>query len=93
MHEATLETVSGYLLPFQVGVKVPNAAELVARKVKAWRQTAREDEVIVQVDLRNAFNSVDRNLLLHEVREHVPRLVPLRIRVLLLWSDPVWQRF
>ena len=34
-----------------MGVKVPNAAELVARKVKAWLQEARQDEVIVQVDL------------------------------------------
>ena len=61
----------------QVGVKVPNAAELGARKVKAWRQEAREDEDIVQIDLRNSFNSVDRNVLLREVRERAPTLHPM----------------
>ena len=35
VHEATLAAVSSYLPPTQVGVKVSNAAELVARKVKA----------------------------------------------------------
>ena len=76
VHEATLSAVSSYLLPTQVGVKVPNAAELVAHKVKAWRQENRQDEIIVQVDLRNAFNSIDRNVLLREVRERVPALYP-----------------
>ena len=47
VHEATLNAVSAYLLPTQVGVKVPNAAELVARKVKTWRQEVPQDEVIV----------------------------------------------
>ena len=54
VHEATLAAVSSYLLPTQVGVKVSNAAELVARKVKAWPQEAQQDNVIVQVDLRSA---------------------------------------
>ena len=76
LQKSTLPAVSGYLLPHQVGMKVPNAAELVARKVNAWHQGAREDEIIVQVDLSNAFNSVDRNVLLREVRERVPALYP-----------------
>ena len=65
----------GYLLPLQVGVEVLNAAELVAREVKAWRQEARADEIIVQVDLRNAFNLVDRNVLLLEVPQRVPPFI------------------
>ena len=76
VHEASLGAVSSYLLPTQVGVKVPNAAEIIARKVKAWRQEAPHDEVIVQVDLRNAFNSVDRGVLLRQVKERVPALYP-----------------
>ena len=76
VHEATLAAVSNYLLPTQVGVKVPNAAELVARKVKAWRQEAQPEEVIVQVDIRNAFNSLDRTTLLREVCQRVPALYP-----------------
>ena len=60
----------------QVGVKVPNAAELVARRVKTWRHEAHQDEIIVQVDLRNAFTSIDRNVLLREVKGRLPALCP-----------------
>ena len=35
----------------------------IARKVKAWCQEARQDEVIVQVDLRIAFNSGSQRAL------------------------------
>ena len=82
VHEATLGAVSGYLLPLQVGVKMPNTADLVARKVKARHQEAHIDEAIMQIDLRNAFNSVDRNVLLREVQERVPALNPLAMHTL-----------
>ena len=42
-----LNAVSSYLLPAQVVVNVSNSAE-------------RAYEIIVQVDLRNAFNATDR---------------------------------
>ena len=62
--------------PRKLESKVPNAAEIIARKVKEWRQEAPHDEVIVQVDLRNAFNSVDRSVLLRQVKDRVPALYP-----------------
>ena len=42
VHSSVLESVSRYLLPLQVGVQVPNAAEIVARKVKLWAREAEE---------------------------------------------------
>ena len=36
IHSAVLSSVSTHLLPLQVGVQVPNAAEILARKVKLW---------------------------------------------------------
>ena len=80
VHEATLGAVFGYLLPLQVGVKMPNTA--VARKVKARHQEAHIDEAIMQIDIRNAFNFVDRNVLLREVQECVPALNPLAMHTL-----------
>ena len=54
-----IPSASTYLLPLQVGVQVPNAAERVARHVSIWARTRAEDEIILQVDMRNAFNSID----------------------------------
>ena len=68
LHSAVLDKVSEYLLPLQVGVQVPNAAELVARRVKLWAKEAAPGEVLLQVDLRNSFNSLDRNAMLAEVQ-------------------------
>ena len=48
----------------QVGVHVPNAAGTAARKVRLWTQNVKPDEVLLQVDMRNAFGSVDRRKML-----------------------------
>ena len=40
LHSTALASVSEYLLPLQVGVQVPNAAENVARRVKMWTKEA-----------------------------------------------------
>ena len=47
----------------------------IARKVKAWCQEARQDEVIVQVDLRTRL-TLDRGVLLGEFRHRGPALYP-----------------
>ena len=86
VHEAS------YLLPAQVEVKVSNAAEIIARKAKAWRQEAPQDEVIVQVDLRNAFKSVVRSVLLRQVKERVPALHPYAHACYSTIASLFWQR-
>ena len=46
-----IPSASTFLLPLQVGVQVPNAAERVARHVSLWARTRSEDEIILQVDI------------------------------------------
>ena len=62
------------LRPTQVGVGVPNAAESVAMGVEALSRTLQErsDWVCLQVDFRNAFNLVNREVLLREAAVRVP---------------------
>jgi hypothetical protein len=72
----TIQACSEYLLPFQVGVQVPNATEKVARNVAKWAAEATDDEAILHVDLANAFNSVERDDLLREVPLRTPLLYP-----------------
>ena len=58
--ESGVAKTAEYLRPEQLGVQVPNAEETAARKVRLWTQEAKSDEVLLQVDMRNAFGSVDR---------------------------------
>ena len=74
--DAIVAKTTEYLRPEQVGVQVPNAAETAARKVRLWTQDAKPDEVLLQVDMRNAFGSVDRRKMLAEVKHHCPCLFP-----------------
>ena len=69
-------SASTFLLPLQVGVQVPNAAERVARHVSLWARTRAEDEIILQVDMRNVFNSIDMQEMLNEVKSRTPLLYP-----------------
>ena len=55
---------------------MPNGAETVARTVRLWMQKAGEREVLLQVDLRNAFGSVLREKMFAEVKTRCPVLYP-----------------
>ena len=60
----------------QVGVDVPNATETVARKVRLWTRQDGADEMVMQIDLKNAFNSIDRSKMLAEIKARTPLLYP-----------------
>ena len=62
-----------YLLPVQDGVGVPKT---VARKVRLWTRQDGADEMVMQIDLKNAFNSIDRSKLLAEIKARTPLLYP-----------------
>ena len=64
------------LSPEQVGVAVPNAAETVARQVRFWLQQASDRHVALQVDMKNAFGSLFRNVMLDEIKMRCPLLYP-----------------
>ena len=64
------------LFPLQVGVQVPNAAERVARHASLWARTRTDDGIMLQVDMRNAFNSIYRQEMLKEGKSRTPLLYP-----------------
>ena len=47
----------------------------MARKVKLWAREAEEGSALLQVDLKNAFNSVDRRAILAQVAARAPGLL------------------
>ncbi len=64
------------LLPHQMGVGVPNAAEIIAHAARAWAAGARADESLIMADFTNAFNTLDRQNILEEITVEAPVFLP-----------------
>ena len=75
MHEVRADAKT-YLWPAQVGVAVKAGGEAAVHALRAWvgRHAASNNSVVVKVDFRNAFNTVSRDVVLREVRQHFPAL-------------------
>ncbi|CAI7775507.1 unnamed protein product [Closterium sp. NIES-53] len=56
------EAAREFFLPLQFGVAVPGGAEAVIHVVRTFT-VANQDTLVLQVDLANAFNSVDRHAI------------------------------
>ena len=65
-----------YLWPQQSGVGVKAGAEAAVHTLRAWlqRHESASDKVVVKLDFRNAFNTVDRTVVLREARAQFPAL-------------------
>ena len=65
---------AGLLAPHQLGVGIPGGAEVI---IHATREAVdkKGDKFVMQADLVNAFNLVDRACVLQEVRQHFPELL------------------
>lgn len=71
---ASLPEVGPSLQPHQLGVGVRGGAQIVGHAVRAGAAAA--DTVTLQVDIKNAFNSVSREAVLQQVFERAPGLGP-----------------
>ena len=71
-----VKTELACLRPRQCGVGVKNAAEMVGMGLQRFVQSKAaqgdHDYVVLQVDMRNAFNSISRNAVLKGCKEKVP---------------------
>jgi hypothetical protein len=65
-----------YLIPYQMGVGVPHATEVIAHAVRAWAAKAKSDESLFLVDFANAFNTVDRQKMIEAVSVNAPHFLP-----------------
>ena len=64
------------MLPLQLGVAVEGACETTTIALQHWINEHRQepDWAVLQVDLTNAFNSIDRKCMLAEVANRAPKL-------------------
>ena len=62
-----------YLWPRQIGVAAPLGAEVGTQTVRQWYERNRSlaGKIIFAADFENAFNTVDRETFLREVRHHM----------------------
>ena len=67
--------VQGFV-PTQLGVGVRGGAELIIHKLRAWASVAGADQALLQLDFRNAYNSVARSKLLESVQQRCPMFLP-----------------
>ena len=60
--------------PVQCGVAMPDAVHSIGTALGQCRELLKGDSAlgILQVDLKNAFNSISREPILHYVRQHLP---------------------
>ncbi|KAJ0694995.1 putative reverse transcriptase domain, exostosin [Helianthus annuus] len=67
-----------YLGDYQFGVGVPNGAEAVLHSANRFLNSFYSDGslAMLTVDFSNAFNLVDRSVLLREVHRHCPSIFP-----------------
>lgn len=63
--------------PIQLGFGTPGGCETAAHATRHFANDLDQDQVILKIDMRNAFNSVRRDIFLWQVRKHAPTLYPL----------------
>ena len=64
------------LRPHQLGVGAPGGADVIVHPVRRWRGEAGLEDCLVKVDMKNAFNAVDRNKILVRTRERCREMLP-----------------
>jgi len=65
-----------FLLPEQLGISVSGGCEHALHIVEA-HLAARPDDVILKVDMKNAFNQIDRRIADRIIEHAFPELKPL----------------
>ncbi|XP_011555023.3 uncharacterized protein LOC105386209 [Plutella xylostella] len=74
---AVRQGMSSYLQPRQLGFGVPLGCEAAIHATRSFALSrGNSDDVIVKVDIRNAFNTVERDTVLSKVLEKIPSLYP-----------------
>ena len=68
--------ISRTLAPTQLGVAAPRGVETVIHNVQRWILGQKKGEILAQIDLKNAYGCVDRQVFLAAIEEKVPSLLP-----------------
>ena len=68
------ETIGEYLRPHQLGYGTKGGCEAAVHSVRQLVDHSSERLVFIKLDIKNAFNSIQRSHILHEVSTNMPNL-------------------
>ena len=75
MLKRVLPLVSPKLLPTQLGISVPAATEIIFHRVASQIANSTDDQkTFLVLDLKNAFNCIDRSCIMEAVMKYAPSL-------------------
>ena len=78
------------LSPRQLGFGMPRGVEAAVRAARIYLCSLQSDQVIVNVDFENAFNSVRSDKVLLAVEEFIPALLPFVHSAYCVASSLMW---
>ena len=70
------EEMTELLAPMQLGYGVTRGAEAAVHAARRFLQNLQQDQLLLKLDFRNAFNSLRRDKMLRAVGDLVPTLLP-----------------
>ena len=70
-----LPLVSPKLLPVQLGISVPSGTEMIFHQVCSQLNTTLDEQNLLLLDLKNAFNSIDRSSIMKAITKYCPLLL------------------
>ncbi|CAL8107905.1 unnamed protein product [Orchesella dallaii] len=70
------ENLVDEFIPHQVGFKVKGGAEAVVHAVRTYVEKDVEAEILIKIDVKNAFNSVSRDVMLDKIKTKLPAVYP-----------------
>lgn len=69
------EKLSSYLLPHQIGFGVKHGCEAAVHALRATiRKSRNSTKIVLKIDFKNAFNSINRDEMLKNIEEIAPEL-------------------
>lgn len=70
------EQLADYFSPNQLGFSIKGGCEAAVHSVRTYVRQNQTAEVLLKLDVRNAFNSVERDILCNMIIDKIPKLYP-----------------
>ena len=69
------ENISQYFHPYQLGFGTPRGCEAIIHSVRTFLQlNEMSNKILLKLDFKNAFNTVERDSMLQAIREQTPKM-------------------
>lgn len=77
---AVRQGLAAKLQPHQLGFGTTMGCEAAIHATRLFATTGEQDSVIVKLDVRNTFNSIERDSILREAQANIPSLYPFLLQ-------------